>query len=59
MRLKDAIEAAGGFTEFSTHRIKVIHSDGTIGSLRLRGDWARTNNPALNPGDRIQNPREI
>jgi len=59
MRLNDAIEAAGGFTELSNHRIKVIHPDGATESLRLRVDWVRTNNPALNPGDRVHNPREL
>jgi protein involved in polysaccharide export with SLBB domain len=60
MRLKDAIDAAGGFTEFARHRIKVIHSDGTSQkSFRLVGDWVRTNNPALHDGDRIHNPRDL
>lgn len=59
MRLNDAIEAAGGFTEFSNHRTKLIHSDGTSERFRLRGDWVRTNNPALKDGDRIHNPREL
>jgi protein involved in polysaccharide export with SLBB domain len=59
MRLKDAIDAAGGFTEFSNHKIKVIHNDGTSERFRLRGDWERTNNPVLNPGDKIHNPRQL
>lgn len=59
MRLNDAIEAAGGFTKFANRRIKVIHSDGTSQRFRLRGDWVRTNNPALRPGDKIHNPRDL
>jgi protein involved in polysaccharide export with SLBB domain len=65
MTLKDAIDAAGGFaaaggfTEFATHRIEIIHLDGAIKRFRLRGDWARTNNPALQDGDRIHNPRDL
>jgi len=59
MKLKDAIEAAGGFTEFSSHRIKLIHSDGISQRFRLRGDWMGTNNPALRPGDKIHNPRHL
>jgi len=60
MRLKDAIDAAGGFTEFARHRIKLIHSDGTSArSFRLVGDWVRTNNPALHDGDRIHNLRDL
>lgn len=59
MRLKDAIEAAGGFTEIANHTIQIIREDGTIGKYRLWGDWARTNNPVLKAGDRIHNPRRI
>jgi protein involved in polysaccharide export with SLBB domain len=59
MRLKDAIEAAGGFTEFSNHRIKLIHWDGISQRFRLRGDWFLTNNPVLKPGDSVLNPREL
>jgi protein involved in polysaccharide export with SLBB domain len=59
MRLKDAIEAAGGFTEFANRRVRLIHLDGTVERYRLRGDWVLTNNPALKPGDKVQNPRQI
>lgn len=59
MTLKDAIEAAGGFTEFASRRGKVIHLDGRSEIFRLRGDWTRTNNPPVRPGDRIYNPREL
>jgi len=59
MRLKDAIEAAGGFTQFANHRIRLRHADGTVERYRLRGDWALTNNPTLKPGDSVMNPREI
>jgi protein involved in polysaccharide export with SLBB domain len=59
MRLKDAIEVAGGFTEFANHRIKMIHEDGAIETYKLWGDWVATNNPVLKPGDRIHNPRRI
>jgi protein involved in polysaccharide export with SLBB domain len=59
MRLKDAIDAAGGFNEFANRRVKVIHSDETSERFRLRGDWSRTNNPALKPDDSIHNAREI
>jgi protein involved in polysaccharide export with SLBB domain len=59
MRLKDAIDAAGGITEIGNHRIKMIREDGTVGTYRLWGDWAQTNNPALKAGDRIHNPRRI
>jgi protein involved in polysaccharide export with SLBB domain len=61
MRLKDAIDAAGGFTEFANHRIKIIHQDGTTQRYRLRGDWALglTNNPVLKPLDAIINPRDL
>jgi protein involved in polysaccharide export with SLBB domain len=61
MRLKDAIEAAGGFTEYSTHLIRLFHLDGTIEKYRFRGNWPVTNNPALKPGDRVHssNPRDL
>lgn len=59
MRLKDAIEAAGGLTDFARHKVSVIHLDGTRGRYRLVGDWVRTNNPALKAEDRILNPREL
>ena len=59
MRLNDAIEAAGGFSEFASRRIKLRHLDGTVETYRLRGNWTVTNNPALKPGDRVQNPREL
>lgn len=59
MTLKDAIDAAGGFTEFANHRIKIIHQDGTTQRYRLRGDWDWTNNPVLKQLDRIHNPREL
>lgn len=59
MTLKDAIEAAGGFTDFANNRITIIHSDGTTQRFRLRGDQALTNNPVLKQGDRIHNPRPI
>jgi polysaccharide export outer membrane protein len=59
MTLKDAIEAAGGFTEFANRRIRLRHLDGTVERYRLVGDWVRTNNPALKPWDSVVNPREI
>lgn len=59
MTLKDAIEVAGGFTEFANHRIKIIRADGITQTYRLLGDWAATNNPVLKQGDRIYNPRTI
>jgi len=59
MRLNDAIEAAGGFTKFANHRIKVTHYDRTSERFRLRGDWVRTNNPALRPDDKIHNRRDL
>jgi protein involved in polysaccharide export with SLBB domain len=61
MRLKDAIEAAGGFTEYATHLTRLIHLDGTVEKYRLRGKWPVTNNPALKPGDRVHssNPRDL
>ena len=59
MRLNDAIEAAGGFNEFAIPRVKLIHLDGTSVRFRLRGDWMRTNNPALRPDDKIHNLRDF
>jgi len=52
MTLKDAIDAAG-FTDFSGHRLRLYHLDGTIERYRLRGDMTLTNNPSLKPGDKI------
>jgi protein involved in polysaccharide export with SLBB domain len=59
MTLKDAIEAAGGFTKFANHRIRLYHLDGIGEKLRLSGNWFLTNNPNLKPGDRIINPRDL
>jgi protein involved in polysaccharide export with SLBB domain len=59
MTLKDAIQAAGGFTEYANRRIRLRHLDGTVERYRLVGDWVRTNNPALKPWDSVVNPREI
>jgi protein involved in polysaccharide export with SLBB domain len=59
MTVEDAIEVAGGFTEFANHTIKIIRVDGRTEQYRLRGDWASTNNPVLQAGDRIHNPRQI
>jgi protein involved in polysaccharide export with SLBB domain len=59
MTLKDAIDGAGGFTQFANRRIWLRHLDGTVERYRLRGDWFLTNNPALKPGDKVINPREI
>jgi protein involved in polysaccharide export with SLBB domain len=58
MTLKDAIEAAGGFTDFANRRVRLVHTDGTVERYRLRGDWTVTNNPVLKPGDKVHNPRE-
>lgn len=59
MRLKDAIEAAGGFGAFADGRVTVLHRDGTAEKYWLREAWSSTNNPTLKPGDKVSNPREI
>jgi protein involved in polysaccharide export with SLBB domain len=59
MRLKDAIEAAGGFNDFSNRRIRLVHSDGTAEKYRVRGDWTATINPELKPGDKVSNRQPI
>jgi len=58
MTLQDAIEAAGGFTEFSDRRVRLRHSDGTVQVYSL-GHGYNPNNPLLRPGDHIFNPRHL
>ena len=57
MRLQDAIEAAGGFTDFSDRRVRLRHWDGSVEVYRLGHGYNLTNNPLLRPGDKIYNPR--
>jgi protein involved in polysaccharide export with SLBB domain len=59
MRLKNAIEAAGGFGAFADGRVRILHLDGTTEKYWLREAWSLSNNPTLKPGDRVSNPREI
>ena len=56
MTLKDAIGAAGGFSEFATRKLSLWHSDGTAEHYRLGPSRTLTNNPALRPGDAIKSP---
>jgi protein involved in polysaccharide export with SLBB domain len=59
MRLKDAIEGARGFAEFADGAVGILHRDGMTERYSLREAWSLTNNPALKPGDRIHNPRQL
>lgn len=57
MRLKDAFAAAGGFTDFAWHRIRLVHWDGTMEMYRWSSERPLTKNPLLKPGDKVINPR--
>jgi protein involved in polysaccharide export with SLBB domain len=65
MTLHDAINSAGGFTEFSNHKIRVFHRDGSQNfyrvdhgfSYRTEHGYRLTNNPPVQVGDRIVIPR--
>ena len=58
MTLKDAIAAAGGFTEFAWERIRLQHWDGSSERFRWSGKRPLANNPPLKPGDKVINPRQ-
>jgi hypothetical protein len=53
MRLKDAIEVAGGFTDFAPPKVWLRHSDGSEDEYRRIFGQPFTNNPVLKPGDKV------
>lgn len=57
MTLKDAIAAAGGFTEFAWPRIVIQHPDSSKQQYKWSSARPLRNNPALKPGDKVWNPR--
>jgi protein involved in polysaccharide export with SLBB domain len=56
MTLKDAIDAAGGFTDFARRRLRIRHWDGSEEGYRLGAGRILTNNPTLKPGDYVISP---
>jgi protein involved in polysaccharide export with SLBB domain len=57
MRLQDAMDAAGGLTDFATRNLRVRHADGSVEKYRLSPHYKPTKNPVLQPGDQIISPR--
>jgi len=58
MTLQDAINAAGGFTDFAPRKLHVIH-DGLTTVYKLGPGRTLPNNPSVQPGDKIYSPRQI
>jgi protein involved in polysaccharide export with SLBB domain len=58
MTLKDAISAAGGFTDFAYERIRLQHLDGSRQLFKWSAEHPLTNNAILRPGDNVINPRQ-
>jgi len=59
MTLQDAINAAGGFTDFAPRHVRLIHPDGSFQKYGRNSQGILTKNPALQPGDRIFVPRVL
>jgi protein involved in polysaccharide export with SLBB domain len=57
MTLEDTLKAAGGFTDFARHRLRVNHPDGSVNIYNFDSKMHLTNNPPVLPGDLIYNPR--
>ena len=55
MTLQDGIDAAGGLNEYARQRIFLVRGHGRE-MIRLISGRTATNNPALNPSDRISSP---
>jgi hypothetical protein len=55
MTLQDAVKAAGGFTDFASRRLQVTR-DGVKTVYRLGPSRTFSNNPPVQPGDRIHCP---
>jgi hypothetical protein len=53
MTLQDAIDAAGGFTEFAGGTIHIRHHDGIIERVKMGPQQKPTRNPILLPGDSV------
>jgi polysaccharide export outer membrane protein len=58
MTLRDAISAAGGFTDFAYERIRLVHPDGSSQFFKWSATHPLTNNAILRPGDSVINPRQ-
>ncbi len=56
MTLRDGFAVAGGLTESARRRIYITHWDETKRMYWLTVDKMLTNNPELEPGDRIRIP---
>jgi protein involved in polysaccharide export with SLBB domain len=57
MKLQDAIDAAGGLTDFATRHLRLTHPDGSIELFTLTQQHTLTKNPFPHPGDKINSPR--
>jgi hypothetical protein len=55
MTLRDAL-AVAAFTEFSPHRLRLVHKDGSVEMFRWKREQPLTNNPTLRPGDTVYCP---
>jgi protein involved in polysaccharide export with SLBB domain len=53
MTLQDAIETAGGFTDFARGTTRITHHDGSIERVKMGPQQKLTRNPTLLPEDRI------
>jgi len=58
MRLQDAINMGGGFTDFARRRLDLRHEDGAGEHYRLGRGRSIQTNPALKPGDSVLTPRQ-
>jgi hypothetical protein len=56
MTLKDGIEAADGFSDFASRRLRIYHRDGSEERYRLGPGRTLTNNPILRMGDKVMCP---
>jgi len=60
MTVLDAVRAAGGFTNFITGRIHILHVDGTKEFYKYPGTIDGTNKPpVLRKGDDVSVPKRI
>ena len=57
MTLADAIQLAGGFTDFAPRRLEIRRWDGSRESHRLTSDLRLKQNVVLRPGDQIISPK--
>jgi hypothetical protein len=53
MTFKDAVGAAGGFSEFEPTRLKLRHRDGTVDAFKIKKADPFKHNPKLKSGDYV------